>query len=92
MDGDDLGSGRDLSELGLDALPFARELIDLRVVGVEIRALRNVRDQTIDLAVELDDAGYGQLDWSARLLPARVRERYLGRSRRGSIADTRLLH
>lgn len=51
--GDDLGSGRDLCELGLDALPFGRELIDLRVVGVEIRALRNVRDQPIDFAVEL---------------------------------------
>jgi hypothetical protein len=51
------GSGRDLCELGLDALPFGRELIDLRVVGVEIRALRNVRDQAIDLAVELCRCG-----------------------------------
>jgi hypothetical protein len=54
VDGDDLGSGRDLCELGLDALPFGRELIDLRVVGVEIGALRNVRDQAIDLAVPDD--------------------------------------
>ncbi|HLG84600.1 MAG TPA: hypothetical protein VKY22_26635 [Bradyrhizobium sp.] len=44
VDGDDLGSGRDLCELGLDALAFSRELIDLRIVGVEIRPLRNVRD------------------------------------------------
>ena len=36
-------------ELGLDALAFGRELIDLRVVGVEICALRNARDRAIDL-------------------------------------------
>jgi len=57
VDGGDLGSGRDLCELGLDALPFGRDLIDLRVVDVEIRALRNVRDQAIDLAVELAVCG-----------------------------------
>jgi len=27
VDGDDLGCGRDLCELGLDAFPFGRELI-----------------------------------------------------------------
>ena len=51
--GDNLGSGRNLCELGLDAFALGRELSDLRIVGVEIRALRNVRDQAIDPAVEL---------------------------------------
>src|SRR5690349_22272842 len=36
--GDDLGSGRDLGELGLDAPAFARKLIELRAVAVEIPA------------------------------------------------------
>ncbi|WP_246799413.1 hypothetical protein [Bradyrhizobium sp. CCBAU 51753] len=66
--GDDLGSGCDLCELGLDALPFGGELIDFRVVGVEIRALRNVRDQAIDLAVELAVAALQMLLAVATLL------------------------
>jgi hypothetical protein len=65
---DDLGSGRDLCELGLDALAFGRELVDLRVIGVEIRALRNVRDQAIDLAVELAVAALQMLLAVATLL------------------------
>jgi hypothetical protein len=70
---DDLGSGRDLCELGLDALPFGRELIDLRVIGVEIRALRNVRDQAIDLAVELAVAALQMLLAVATLVAKRRR-------------------
>ncbi|WP_244622234.1 hypothetical protein [Bradyrhizobium ivorense] len=66
--GDNLGSSRNLCELGLDALPFCREVIDLRVVRVEIRALRNVRDKAIDLAVEFTVAALQMLLAIATLL------------------------